>query len=412
MSGEEERERGTPGGFGFLSRIFNFGNRQHRHVAIPINHPEIDAAAPRGLHLVSKGFRDIDGVRTQAQVLRGALRPVVATSVTFGDGQVVDGGKKWLFEVDGTGLAAATRPLDNHKGVHLCTPRRNLEMRDFEVSSGAGGSGGMGMVMFATVKSDRSTEPRFNGFTSVAIKTAAPGAEDNLIKEGEIGAVLRHPGIVRHIGVVQWNNSSALVMERCEGSSMRSLLRTGGPLTEIQSLRAMRQLLSAVSYMHHQGIAHLDIKADNVMVGGSRTGPRPLSWKLVDFGLSQRLDHTSVYDKNGSNARCGTIGYMPPDMFIRRRHSPGLCDIWSLGVLFVEMLTGESVFSAPTIEEFRSLITSDYGSLLEMVMDELWPRGVSQETKDLILLFLLPINLRRTAQELLRRVSGLISASE
>ena len=308
------------------------------------------------------------------------------------------------------GLCDATGSFPQRRLVHLCTSRRDLSMDDFEGHS-AGGHGGAGMVALSTVKKCRQWEPRFKGHTAVALKVAHDGAEDFLLSEAKIMQVLSHRSIVRYIGFVRSPRYSAIVMERCTGPTLQKLLVEGnGPLAERDALVAMLQLLSAVSYLHTRGVAHLDIKSENVMLRDNPSQTCRQVWKLLDFGLSESLGQ-HVYRYLYSSIR-GTIGYAAPDMFDDQLSSAGFCDIWSLGILFVEMLTGKVALKKPTWDSYRALIeTSDFDELASLATAPLRRSAVSVRTQELISLFLRPRGQRQTAEQLVQVVRGMLSTA-
>lgn len=308
------------------------------------------------------------------------------------------------------GLCDAMGSFPKRRLVHLCTTRRDLSMDDFEGHS-AGGHGGAGMVALSTVKKCRQWEPRFKGHTAVALKVAHDGAEDFLLSEAKIMEVLSHRSIVRYIGFVRSPRYSVIAMERCAGPTLQKLPVEGsGPLAERDALDAMLQLLSAVSYMHTKGVAHLDIKSENVMLRDNPSQACHHVWKLLDFGLSESLGQ-HVYSYLYASI-LGTIGYAAPDMFDDRLSSAGFCDIWSLGILFIEMLTGKVALDKPTWDSYRVLIeTYNIAQLASLAMAPLRGSAVSVRMQELISLFLRPLGQRQTAEQLLQVVRKMLSTA-
>ncbi len=192
------------------------------------------------------------------------------------------------------------------------------------------GQGGMGCVY-------RARHAQLG--RSVALKILAPGSEDDarfeerFLREARALARLDHPGIVRVYDFGRAGTRWFLLMEFVEGANLRSLLQ-GGRLPPQQALAIVPQLCDALQYAHSAGVVHRDIKPENVLVDASGRV------KLADFGLAKLLD-TQVGARSATEAVMGTLNYMAPEQISRPREVDHRADIYSLGVVFYEMLTGE-----------------------------------------------------------------------
>jgi serine/threonine-protein kinase len=212
------------------------------------------------------------------------------------------------------------------------------------------GRGGMGVVYLAI---DTALERR------VAIKTlprVSVGESVRLRREARAMAAFTHPHLSLIFGIESWRGSPALVMEYLEGGTLADRLRRG-LLTPEETAELARDLTGALALIHDEGLLHRDIKPSNIAF--TRAG-RP---KLLDFGLAQMFvdrapalssaartparagiapsvsDLTTV-DRLGV---AGTPGYMAPEA--RAGLSlDGSADLWSLGVVLFECLTGERPF--------------------------------------------------------------------
>lgn len=384
----------------------------HDNEDVLVKRPLIKRPPTRGLLESVRDQDEVVGVRMQQQVMGSvALHlPENLGGMTGGVGV----GSSRLFSVYGRGLHDAwdTAKRDNNRPlVHHCTAEGDIIWDDFLLEAPVGEQGGMGVVVLASVKDCRKDEPQFKGFHKVVLKMALAGNEDALIDEGSIGARLIHENIIRQVGVV-WSAKMgfpALVMQRCKGPTLYHLIEEHGAMSELRSLLTMEQLLSAVAYMHSKGIAHLDIKPGNVMSREALSERVPTTWKLLDFGLSIQLE-SSVYDCSYSSSR-GTVGYMPPEMYDGQQFSPGYCDVWSLGVLFLELVTGRKVFEASSDKSYEALMKTDLKCLHELAMASLRQRSAPERIRNLVLIFLEPLGQRPTAQQLHKVVSSMAKST-
>jgi eukaryotic-like serine/threonine-protein kinase len=162
---------------------------------------------------------------------------------------------------------------------------------------------------------------------------------ERFAREQRIGQRLDHPNIVK---VLSPRDPSRiyLAMELVEGTSLRAMVQNK-PLPTQQALDIARQIAGALAYMHENGVVHRDLKPENVMVTAEGR------IKLLDFGiamdtLSRRLTWTRL-----SNA-VGTPDFMAPEQIVGKR-GDARTDIYALGTILYEMLTGELPFSGPNV---------------------------------------------------------------
>jgi serine/threonine-protein kinase len=188
----------------------------------------------------------------------------------------------------------------------------------------------------------------FSGAT-VALKIPHVQLEADVVfsqrfeREEKIGQKLEHPNLVR---ILKPRDKSRmyLVMEFIEGTSLRALMR-GAPLPRAQALDVARQVGEALVYLESQGVVHRDLKPENVLLTASG------QVKILDFGIalaesSRRLTWGAL------STALGTPDYMAPEQ-IRGRRGDARTDIYALGMLLFEMLTGKLPFDSP---ETRALL--------------------------------------------------------
>lgn len=201
------------------------------------------------------------------------------------------------------------------------------------------GTGGMGTVYSGMYYHyDPITDRTY--LREVAMKPIEhPNDDDdgNDIEAKMLQMVSGHENIASYLGVLIDGSMKHIIMEKVDGPSVAKILERGYTLNERASLRVMRDVFRALTYIHEQGIAHLDINAENTLFTSEilENDHELPSVKLIDFGVS------CPCESDIRNIR-GTPGYIAPEILtIERVPSLAPADIWSSGVLFYEMLTGE-----------------------------------------------------------------------
>jgi len=193
-----------------------------------------------------------------------------------------------------------------------------------------------------------------------------------LVREARNAAALNHPNICTIYEVGEANGLAFIAMEYVEGCSLRDRIDAGA-LQLYETVRYGLYAADGLSYAHDHGVVHRDFKAANAIV----TNDRRL--KIVDFGLARRWD-ASMADATTmvslpAGSLMGTPYAMAPEQ-VRGEPSDARTDIWALGVLLYEMLTGAQPFKAPTTPELFSSILRDPSPLL--------PRTVPHEVRAVV----------------------------
>lgn len=180
---------------------------------------------------------------------------------------------------------------------------------------------------------------------TVAVKIMHPHlAKDEefvnrFIREAKAAAALSHPNIVA-ISDQGWNEGGSpavfIVMEYVEGFTLRELLHERGSLTPDEVLRYMIPIVSALAQAHGRGIVHRDIKPENILI--SKEG----RVKLADFGLARGADLGSTMTVE-SSVVLGSVSYLSPEQ-VQRGISDARSDIYSVGVVLFELLTGRKPY--------------------------------------------------------------------
>jgi serine/threonine protein kinase len=193
------------------------------------------------------------------------------------------------------------------------------------------GQGGMGLVFRAEQRTLRRT---------VALKLLAaeiadePGFAERFAREARVLASLTHPNIVTVFEFGRQGEWFYFAMELVEGASLRQLLRAK-TLSPRESLAIVVQMCDALQYAHDSGVVHRDIKPENVLV--DRAG----RVKILDFGLSKMSGAKPGDTLTRTDQIMGTPHYMAPEQWERPASVDHRADIYALGVVFYELLTGE-----------------------------------------------------------------------
>src|SRR5213593_4688364 len=194
------------------------------------------------------------------------------------------------------------------------------------------GQGGMGFVF----KARQSKIERLVALKILPQSLAADHAfAERFTREGRVLARLNHPNIVTIHDFGQANGFYYLLMEFVDGVNLRQAMRMGR-FTPAQALAVVPHICEALQFAHNEGILHRDIKPENILLDSKGRV------KIADFGIAKLLGepHTDA-TRTGSGATLGTPHYMAPEQLERPGEVDHHADIYSLGVVFYEMLTGE-----------------------------------------------------------------------
>jgi predicted Ser/Thr protein kinase len=162
-----------------------------------------------------------------------------------------------------------------------------------------------------------------------------PGFAERFTREARALARLSHPNIVAVYDFGQVDGLHYFLMEYVDGLNLRQI-EEAGRLTPAEALRIIPQICEALQFAHEEGIVHRDIKPENVLL--DKKG----RVKIADFGLAKILGREPTHQRlTGARDVMGTPHYMAPEQVERPRDVDHRADIYSLGVVFYEMLTGE-----------------------------------------------------------------------
>ena len=162
------------------------------------------------------------------------------------------------------------------------------------------------------------------------------------LDEGQIIDNLDNPHIVKVFDRGEHNHNLFIAMELLEGKTLEQVIQKKGALSPGESLDIMLQILDALSVIHHAGIIHRDLKPGNIML--VKKGEKENFVKILDFGLAKTQSLSRVTE---SGMVVGTLSYLSPEQLLNSEYSAA-SDIYSLGTIFYEMLTGEKAFYGET----------------------------------------------------------------
>ncbi|HEX3435972.1 MAG TPA: protein kinase [Pseudacidobacterium sp.] len=215
------------------------------------------------------------------------------------------------------------------------------------------GRGGMGVVYRG--------EDRLIG-REVAIKTlteVTPELRDRFYVEARSG-VLNHPNIVTVYEFGEHEGMPYIAMEFVSGDSLEKILRSGRKLTLLETLSIIEQLCSGLGYAHQNRVVHRDVKPANLIVQPDG------KVKIVDFGIARLADQSTRLTK--TDAVIGTFHYIAPER-LKGEMSDGRSDIWSVGVMLYQMLSGQLPFDGEDVSTLYKVINESHPSLKALVPD-------------------------------------------
>lgn len=219
------------------------------------------------------------------------------------------------------------------------------------------GAGGMGEVY-------RARDASLRRDVAIKVLPASWSHDPDRLRrfelEAQAAAALNHPNIVSIFHVGQHQGSPYIVTELLQGETLRDRLRRG-PLRLREALDVAVEVAGGLSAAHNAGVVHRDLKPENVFL--TKNG----RVKILDFGLA-KLKHAQPVTTDGATITLpeetnpglvlGTVGYMSPEQ-VRGDATDARSDIFALGVILYEMLTGKRAFRKPTAAETMSAILNE-----------------------------------------------------
>ncbi len=187
----------------------------------------------------------------------------------------------------------------------------------------------------------------------VAIKTLHfsrpdPQTNQQLLSEARMVSQLRHPNIVTIFEAGEEQGDLYLVFEYVPGKNLGDYLKASGRLTPVRAIAILTPVLNAIAHAHAAGIIHRDLKPSNILIDDVGM-PR-----VMDFGIAARVEALS----NDAEAFMGTPSYMAPE-YIAHRESSERTDVFSAGLVFYELLTGQRAVQGENVYEVMNRLSNE-----------------------------------------------------
>ena len=250
-------------------------------------------------------------------------------------------------------------PLWNDLAEELVAPDASMpavatQVDEYLVVEALGG-GGMGVLV-------KAEEPQ--GGRTVALKFLSPnllrdaGAKERFRREAQAASALDHPNICAIHKIRETEDGRLyIVMPFYEGETLREKINRG-PMAIEEAVDIARQTLAGLAAAHARGILHRDVKPPNILI--THKG----QVKLLDFGLAKMVGESTL---TGTGAALGTPSYMAPEQLAGR--SDARSDVWALGVVLHEMLTGQRPFAGPGMAVAYAILNDEPPPLSELRPD-------------------------------------------
>jgi mitogen-activated protein kinase kinase kinase len=206
---------------------------------------------------------------------------------------------------------------------------------------------------------------------STAVDQKKKNMIDALKREITLLRELQHPNIVQYLGCSSSPDHLNIFLEYVPGGSVQTMLNSYGALREPLVRSFVRQIVTGLAYLHGRDIIHRDIKGANILVDNKG------GIKISDFGISKKMEATNylkgpAHSKNRPSMQ-GSVFWMAPEVVKQTRYTRK-SDVWSLGCLVVEMMTGNHPF--PDCNQFQALYQIGNGKASPTI-----PEGASEEAK-------------------------------
>jgi serine/threonine-protein kinase len=212
------------------------------------------------------------------------------------------------------------------------------------------GQGGMATV-YRVLHTSLGTEHALKLLT-----VHGPEVRGRLLQEGRVQAQLKHPNILSVTDVIVMEDSPGLIMEFVRGPSLEDLLELGAPSREQADVLG-RGILAGIGYAHKKGLVHRDLKPANILCEVQED--LSIVPKVADFGLVKALgaEEGAGLGKTRTGQILGTPYYMAPEQVRDSKNVDHRTDLWALGVMLYEMLTGRLPFEGDDVFEVFQKVT-------------------------------------------------------
>ena len=220
----------------------------------------------------------------------------------------------------------------------------NQQIQNYKILSPLG-EGGMAKVYLAE-------HNLLGSNTAIKLLNKEFTHNDNIRKrflaEAKSMARMSHPNIIKVSDLIDDGDTVAFVMEYVDGETLKEYIERKVKLSDEEIKSIFSQMLEAVGYVHKQNLVHRDIKPSNFMIDPEG------KVKLMDFGIAKNTDANSTeYTQTGTGMQMGTPMYMSPEQITETKSVTSQSDIYSLGVVLWQMVTGEKPYDTKTLSTFQ-----------------------------------------------------------
>lgn len=239
------------------------------------------------------------------------------------------------------------------------------------------GSGAMGTVFAASVPSGHS-DTRYLHVNEVAIKCVELTQEkdeeamEELLKEISIHQKISgHPGVATIFDALRGSHRTFMVIEMLRGGDLAEFVGRFGPMKQNMAMAVVAELMDGVAHLHENGVAHLDIKLENLMFSDriSKRGERS-PMKMIDFGLCEQFENHADVHRKVCSKLCGSPGYTAPEVVLDEVYCASAADVWSCGAVLFCLLTGNLPFDVWSWDEYTPEMRHADKNILKMLPDD------------------------------------------
>jgi serine/threonine protein kinase len=212
------------------------------------------------------------------------------------------------------------------------------------------GEGGMGKVYLAhDTELDRKVALKLPHFSGADCNDLA----DRFRREARLAATLDHSNICRIYDIGEYQNQLYLTMAYVEGQALNDILKFKGTIEPRAAVTLLRRIAQVVHFAHGHGVIHRDLKPANIMIKKDR------DFVIMDFGLARRVDQEEP-QLTATGAVLGTPAYMAPEQLRGEKGASGpQSDVYSLGIILFELLTGRRPFQGTLPQIYAQILTSE-----------------------------------------------------
>ena len=238
------------------------------------------------------------------------------------------------------------------------------------------GKGTFGVVYYAKQKGSDTV------WACKAVNKEKAGSANIKLLEREVSILknVNHEHVIKLNEVFETSKKMYLILEYCDRGELANLLKKKRTFSEEDTRRIMKRLVNAIAYLHKKDTVHRDLKLENILLATNPNQPDDdLYVKITDFGLS--VQKSGVTHDDMMADMCGTPVYMAPEILHNKTYSEK-CDIWALGVIMYQLLSGNSPFNASDPEQLEKVI-AETDIRAEFKKRSVW-KNVSVEARDCI----------------------------